>query len=111
MYASGIALVSRVLRSSGIYFTWQARDILLCKGHDRRLWRPSSVPLVSRGLRIFGIILLGRCVSFCSARGVMWISGIPLACRELCISVLYSGVPWLRGFCVAGVRLSALQGA
>ena len=52
MYVSGVALVSRELRRSAIYFTWQVRDVLLCKGHDRRLWRPSSIPLASRGLRI-----------------------------------------------------------
>ena len=66
MYVSGVPLASRGLRTSVLYFAWQARDFLLCKGRDVRLWRPSGVP---------------------------W-------SPHLCAL-----------FCVAGARLSALQGA
>ena len=167
MYASGVPLASRGLRTSVLYFAWQARDFLLCKGRDVRLWRPSvvSAPLCST--------LRGRRATFCSARGVMYAPGVPLASRGLRTSVLYfawqardfllckgrdvrlwrpsgvplasrglrtsvlyfawqardfllckgrdvrlwrpSGVPWSPHlcalFCVAGTRLSALQGA
>ena len=44
MYASGVPLASRGLRASVLDFAWQARDFLLCKGRDVRLWRPSGVP-------------------------------------------------------------------
>ena len=133
MYVSGVPLASRGLRASVLYFVWQARDFLLCKGRDVRLWRPSGVPWSPR-----------LCALFCVAgarlsallRGVMYASGVPLASRGLCASVLYfasqardfllckgrdvrlwrpSGVPWsprlCARFCVAGARLSALQGA
>ena len=73
-------------------FAWQASDFLLCKGRDVRLWRPSGVPWAPGLLR-------GRRVTFCSARGVMYVSGVPLASLGL------------RAFCVAGAWLSALQGA
>ena len=66
MYASGVPLASFWQPLGCAPFTWQARDFLLCKGRDVRLWRPSGVPLASLGLR---------------------------------------------AFCVAGARLSALQGA
>ena len=67
-----------------------ARDV--ARGRDVRLWRPSGVPWAPGLLR-------GRRATFCSARGVMYVSGVPLASLGL------------RAFCVAGVRLSALQGA
>ena len=133
MYVSGVPLASRGLRVSVRYFAWQARDFLLCKGRDVRLWRPSGVPW-SPSAPLCSI-LRGRRAAFCSARGV-YVSGVPLASRGLRASVLDfawqardfllckgrdvllwrpSGVPWsphLCGlFCVAGARLSALQGA
>ena len=103
MYASGVPLASRGLRASVLYFAWQARDFLLCKGRDVRLWRPSGVPLASRGLRTSVLYFAWQARDFllCKGRDVrLWRpSGVPWSPR-LCVL-----------FCVAGARLSALQGA
>ena len=144
MYVSGVPLASLWRPLVSAPFAWQACDFLLCKGRDVRplasLWRPSGVPWSPRLLR-------GRRATFCSARCVMYVSGVPLASLwrplvsapfawQACDFLLCkgrdvrlwrpSGVPlaslWrpsgvplaslgLRAFCVAGVRLSALQGA
>ena len=121
MYVSGVPLASRGLRTSVLYFAWQARDFLLCKGRDVRLWRPSGVPwsphLCARGvmywrpsgsgLRTSVLYFAWQARDFllCKGRDVrLWRpSGVPLASQwspHLCAL-----------FCVAGARLSALQGA
>ena len=84
----------------GFYFAWQARDLLLCKGRDVRLWRPSGVPWAPR---LCASIWRGRRATCRAARGVMYASGVPLASLDLRASVLL--------FRVAGARLAALQGA
>ena len=97
MYASGVLWRPLVSTPLCFYFAWQARDLLLCKGRDVRLWRPSWAP------RLCASISRGRPATCCSARGVMYASGVPLASLGLRASVLL--------FRVAGARLAALQGA
>ena len=58
------------------YLACQARDLLLCQGRDVRLWRPSGVPWSPR---LCASIWRGRRGTCCSARGVMYASGVPLA--------------------------------
>ena len=96
MYASGVPLASRGLRTSVLYFAWQAHDFLLCKGRDVRLWRPSGVPWSPR-----------LCALFCVASARL------LLCKGPDVRLWRpSGVPWSPHlcalFCVAGARLSAL---
>ena len=124
-HVSGVPLAS-LWRPSGVPLAslWRPSGVPLAS-----LWRPSGVPWSPRLLR-------GRRATFCSARGVMYVSGVPLASLwrplvsapfawQACDFLLCkgrdvrlwrpSGVPLaslgLRAFCVAGVRLSALQGA
>ena len=95
MYASGVLWRPLVSTPLCFYFAWQARDLLLCKGRDVRLWRPSWAP------RLCASISRGRPATCFSARGVMYASGIPLASLGLRASVLLFGVAGAATCCSA----------
>ena len=66
------------------YLAWQARHLLLCKGRDVPLWRPSGVPWSPR---LCASIWRGRRGTCCSARGVMYALASlwrPLGSAPLC---------------------------
>ena len=94
MYASGVPLASRGLRTSVLYFAWQAH----CSA--RGVMYVSGVPLASRGLRTSVLFFAWQARDFLLGKG-----------RDVCLW-RPSGVPWSPRlcalFCVAGAALAAL---
>ena len=140
MYASGVPLASlwRPLVSAPLcfYVAWQARDLLLCKGRDVRLWRPSGVPLASLGLRASVLLgVAGTGLASLGLRASVPLASLwrPLVSAPLCFYLAWqardlllckgrdvrlwcpSGVPWSPRLCASIWRgrrgTAALQGA